>query len=168
MSGTEPSTATGIPRPPRTWWYSDPRASGQRPASLGPAKDDDHVVRPHAIGEQACDLPAHGLGLAAVATALDEGDAPVGLHPRAGDGEQATIELAERRAGRVGRVEGKLLDDLGIEVRAEAGQEPGPRDEGVVVLVVDGHGHVTGGAEGAEELQLLLGQIVEPVDEHRP
>jgi hypothetical protein len=134
---------------------------------IGPAKDDHDVVRPKPLGEQARDLAADRLGLAALAAALHEREPAVRFDARLADLEQAAIQIAKRGAGRIARIERKLLDAVRRQLVPQLRQELGARCEGIVVLVVDRDRHLGRRAEGAHQVELLLGQVVEPVDEHR-
>ena len=137
-------------------------------AQLRPAEHHHDVVGGDSPGEQRRDLSGHRLSLAALAPAFQERQPAVGLDSRIRHLEQPAVELPERRARRVVRVEGELLDGLGRELVREAGEKPGSGGQCVVVLVVHGDDHLGGGGECAQQVELLLRQVVEAVDEDGP
>ena len=73
-SGTEASSAAGSPVPRAPGCRAAPRRPGRRDTRMSSA--------PTPRGDQARDLSADRLGLAALAAALHEGEAAVGLGPR--------------------------------------------------------------------------------------
>jgi hypothetical protein len=139
----------------------------ERSARIGPAEDDDDVVRSYAFREQLGDLTGHGLRLGSLARALEEGKAAVGLDGAICEREQPPVELPQRGAGRVGRVERKTVGDHRAQLVAKLGEELRSRSESIVVLVVDRDGDRARRAEGAQHVELLLGQVVESVNQDR-
>ena len=82
--------------------------------------------------------------------------------------EQVAVEVAQRGALRVAVVEGELALLRAPELVAQPGQQRGPRRQRLAVLVVDGDRDLAGAGERRHQLELLLGQVVEAVEEHRP
>ena len=135
---------------------------------LGMAEHDRDVVGCHAAGEQARDLSPDRLRLAPLAGALQKRDPVVRSDPRRPGLEQDLVELAKRGAFGVLAVEGKLAFHGPVQLVTQSGHQPGPGRERFTILVVDGDRDLAGARERCQQLQLLLRQVVEAVDQHRP
>ncbi len=142
-------------------------AREQGPVAIGMPQDHGDAVRRNSAGEQPGDLAADGLGLAALAAAFEHRDPIVGLHAGGACLEQVSVEVAQRGALRVAVVEGKLALLHAAELVAKPRQQHGPGSERLAVLVVDGDRDRAGAGQRRQQLELLLGQVVEPVQKHR-
>ena len=141
--------------------------SEQASGRVGMAEHDDDLVRRVAGAQEAGDLDPDRLGLAARPGRLQQHQAFVGRDPRRIGLEQHPIEVAQRGAARVALVEGKLARDLRPEL-AQLPDQLGPRRQRPAIGEGDRDGDVSGPGERVDQLALGAGEVVEPVDEHRP
>src|SRR6266511_3115576 len=157
VSPTDASTTTGIPKLANTWPNNAPRRSGWR-----------STIAISSGGTPPASSRATSPPIASVSGALQQGDAVVWLDSGSARLEEVLIEVPQRGARRVALVERKLRDGLGPRLIPQDGEELGPGREGLAVRVVHGHHDVAGTRQRGDQLELLLGEIVESVEEHRP
>jgi len=130
-------------------------------------QDHGDAVRRDSSGEQSGDLAADRFGLAALAAAFEHRDPIVGLDAGRAGLEQVSVQVAQGGALRIPVVEGELALLRATELVAQPRQQRGPGRQRLAVLVVDGDRHLAGAGQRGHQLELLLGQVVEPVQEHR-
>ncbi len=104
----------------------------------------------------------------ALAAAFEHPDPVVGLDAVGAGLEQVPVEVAQgRRSACSSSSKASLLSSTPPSSSRSRAKQRGARRQRLAVLVVDGDGDLAGPRQRRHQLELLLGQVVESVQEHR-